>query len=364
MSVAAAATARHWWGRRPESRFPLRFLLLLLGAIGFSLALAPAWDLLSEATARLVAWTANLLGLGAEVLPDRVVSFGGGTFRYTIIGECTAITLLLIYAAAVLAYPATRRQRAIGFLVGVPVLFALNLVRLLTLAWVGLEAPQHFEAVHIFWWQGFLILFTGLGWFAWARFVVHTGARSRPGSARARELGVGLLVFLGALSAFAVVGIVGGVEIYGRVLKAFQWPIASVFWRIDIQQPPAGSLFDLFVWDYAILAAVLALFLATPRVRGRRRVRGALLVGLPVVLVLQILSFVVSFRANLRPIAGADMQVLGPYGASAVGTVLLVLRVGVPAACWLAWARRDFGRAFASGERNEAARMVPKTSHH
>jgi archaeosortase B (VPXXXP-CTERM-specific) len=110
------------------------------------------------------------------------------TFSYAVVEECTAFALVFLYGAAVLAYPATWRQRVVGLAVGIPALFALNLIRLVTLAWVGLHIPERFEAVHLYWWQGFLIAFTGLGWFAWARFVAHEGRHSQGGTARIREV--------------------------------------------------------------------------------------------------------------------------------------------------------------------------------
>lgn len=347
MGAAAVAAAGRWWGRRPQERFPLRFLVLLGAVIGVGTLLTPAWPALTEATAHAVAWACSLVGISALVGPDRVVWFENGAFSYTIIDECTAVVLILIYLAAVLAYPATARQRAIGLAIGVPSLFLLNLVRLVTLAWIGLHAPNLFEAIHVFWWQAFLIGITGLGWFCWARFIVHAGRRSRGGTARLRELAAALGIFAVVFGALVAVGLLaGGITIYAQAVKAIAWPTWETFWQTSPGHVTTEWLLERFSWDYAMLAGYLALFVATPRVRWRRKFRGTLFLGLPVAYLIQIITFVLEF---LRDYWDDGDALLSPpdYFMTAL---TMTARTGILIAIWFAWAHRDWARAFSQRE--------------
>lgn len=192
---------------REEIRFPARFLawslgLWLLAVWGF---FSPSVGALRSGTVLLVVGGSRLTGLSAEPSASGVVAFGGGSFHYWVTDACTAWGAALLYASAVLAYPASWRLRARGLAVGLPLVFALNVVRLVSMAWLGFLWPARFEEVHGFWWQGFVILAIGLGWLAWAR----NAEAQRRGSATAgrwKELGVAVVVFASVLAGAAVLG--------------------------------------------------------------------------------------------------------------------------------------------------------------
>lgn len=344
MSGSAALALRRWWVRRPEARFPLRFLVLTTAGVGLALALSPAWGWIAGGLARVVTAASNLAGLEAQAGPEGIVSFADGAFRYTIVSECTGLMLMLLYGAAVLAYPATRRQRAIGLAAGIGTLFLLNLARLVSLGWVGLHAPTRFETVHAFWWQGFLVLATGLGWLCWVRVMVH-GTRQ---GARARALAGAAGIFAATFGGLAFAGVLGGVRAYATALRPLQWAAASLVWNYQIEGDlSAGAQFGAYVFDYAAAAGVVALFLAAPKMRWRRRVRGALLVGIPLIFFLQVAGFVLTFGVDSwRSRSALGSTGLGSVAESWEGLVLLVSRVALPVAAWYAWARRDWGRAF------------------
>ncbi|MBI1854195.1 MAG: exosortase H [Planctomycetes bacterium] len=97
-----------------------------------------------------------------------------------IMEECNGVPALLIYLAAVFAYSASVRQKAMGVLIGVPAIFLINEVRVISLFFARKYFSLHvFEALHVYVWQTIIILFSLLLWLYWAeRFVRRAGPKA------------------------------------------------------------------------------------------------------------------------------------------------------------------------------------------
>lgn len=125
---------------------------------------------------RLREFTASLLGsifstAGADVeVNGALVSING--FGLEIIDECTAVFASIVYCACILAYPTTLRKKGVGVAVGIPALYAINILRLVILAQVGLMRPALFEFVHVYLWQTSFIIFVVVIFLLWLRIVV------------------------------------------------------------------------------------------------------------------------------------------------------------------------------------------------
>ena len=85
---------------------------------------------------------------------------------------CTAIHIAALYSALVLAYPVSVRTRLLGVAVGVPIILAANVARLVAGAHLAHAMPGAFDFVHDYLFQvGMILLTVGLwlGWLAYAR---------------------------------------------------------------------------------------------------------------------------------------------------------------------------------------------------
>ncbi len=90
--------------------------------------------------------------------------------------ECTAIHYMTIYTAGVLAYSShSLRYRLLGLAAGLPVIFALNVLRIGIVGYVGYAWAGYFEFVHEYLWQGSFALIVFLLWMLWIR---EAGGRS------------------------------------------------------------------------------------------------------------------------------------------------------------------------------------------
>jgi exosortase/archaeosortase family protein len=102
-------------------------------------------------------------------------------FVFRVVPDCGAVPSLAIFLAAVVAFPAPWRKRLYGLALGIPFLYAVNVLRLACLgvfgAWAGAGKWLHFA--HHYVWQGIYVVFVVAAWLLWVEVLVR-GRRSWP----------------------------------------------------------------------------------------------------------------------------------------------------------------------------------------
>ena len=92
--------------------------------------------------------------------------------RWEVISDCTAIGAQVIFISFVLAFPSSKKAKLLATGIGVPFIFAVNIVRLVALGWLTYLSPKLADYCHDFVWQmGFLFMVVGM-WLAWIEWVV------------------------------------------------------------------------------------------------------------------------------------------------------------------------------------------------
>lgn len=128
-------------------------------------------------TAAVARASAVLLGLAGERVAVAGTSISSRAFSVNVENGCNGLETALLLAAAVLAFPASGRQKLAGFAVGFLAIEAVNLIRVASLFWVGAHRPAWFGPAHTVVWQSLVVL-TGVGLFVgWAAFVAKHQAR-------------------------------------------------------------------------------------------------------------------------------------------------------------------------------------------
>jgi len=89
-------------------------------------------------------------------------------FAISVVTACTGLFLTGLFAAAVIASPARLRAKLVGIGIGVTGIFAVNVVRLVSLYYVGVHLPGLLDIVHLLIWQSLLIAFAVGLWLLWA----------------------------------------------------------------------------------------------------------------------------------------------------------------------------------------------------
>lgn len=86
--------------------------------------------------------------------------------------ECTAVFALIVYAAFVIAYQASVRSKLYGLVLGLPFIVLINILRLLTLAWISRFAPSLVEGSHDYGWQVIFLIVVAIMWVVWIELFV------------------------------------------------------------------------------------------------------------------------------------------------------------------------------------------------
>ena len=163
---------------KPEQRrFLLRFGIALV-VLYLLVAIPPSNDhVVVPFTEGIVMVSAGLLRALGEPVVTAGTLIRHGSFAVDVKNGCNGLEAAIILAAAVVAFPATLRQRLAGLAAGFLVIEVLNLVRVVSLIWLGVHRPSVFELFHASVWQTALIL-VAVGLFVlWSREIARGAAR-------------------------------------------------------------------------------------------------------------------------------------------------------------------------------------------
>lgn len=130
----------------------------------------PQLGWLMVVTADFTGFCLKLFGLTVRV-SGRVVSLPN--FSIEVIGECTGLYEMLIFLAAMIAYPANWKKKSIGAGLGIPFLYVINIIRMVFITIVGNWSPNTFDFMHMYFWQVAMILIIVSTWVLWIEKVVY-----------------------------------------------------------------------------------------------------------------------------------------------------------------------------------------------
>jgi len=88
-------------------------------------------------------------------------------FGINVVDGCNGIYATAILLSGIIAYPSKIKHKAMGMLLGFIAIFALNLVRVITLLYMGQYFPDIFKEIHVFIWQPLIILWAIYIWYIW-----------------------------------------------------------------------------------------------------------------------------------------------------------------------------------------------------
>jgi len=92
-----------------------------------------------------------------------------GSFSVDVQEGCDAVVPTILFITAVLVFPTSWSHKLKGLLYGVPALFTINLIRIISLFLIGLYVPKLFDFMHVEFWQAAFILATVLIFISWLR---------------------------------------------------------------------------------------------------------------------------------------------------------------------------------------------------
>jgi exosortase/archaeosortase family protein len=90
-----------------------------------------------------------------------------GGIDMEIIYECTGIYGIIVFTSAVLSSWYLAWEKALALLWGIPCIYALNLIRLVSIFLISQWRPSWFDFMHTFFWQLFLLFFVVYFFYTW-----------------------------------------------------------------------------------------------------------------------------------------------------------------------------------------------------
>jgi len=159
--------------KSPGATFVLRFvtvaaLLLLLYAYPY-----PRGGFVNACFERYLSGYAHAAGLLLRQFDPSVAVTGNqisGRFPLAIVRDCDAMEVNILFASGIAAFPARLSHRLAGVGIGLVLLVAANLSRIVSLYFIGVASPDSFELAHREVWPLVLIataLALFLGWTRW-----------------------------------------------------------------------------------------------------------------------------------------------------------------------------------------------------
>ncbi len=155
----------------PVWRFGLKFAALMI--LFYGLILTPCFDHLLYSYLTVNAWAANgILNVFGQDSHVSEITIRSARFAITVRRGCDAIEPSWFFCAALLAFPASLTKKIMGILAGAALLQVLNLVRIVTLYFIGLHYPRFFGPAHVEIWPVVFILVAialWIGWIGWTK---------------------------------------------------------------------------------------------------------------------------------------------------------------------------------------------------
>ena len=115
---------------------------------------------------------AKASGVALNVIGQGVVRQGtilrNAEFAVNIRNGCNGLETVIIFLAAVVAFPASWKARGIGLVLGILAIQVVNLVRVVALFLTGAYFPRFFDSSHTVVWQTIVIFFGVMLWIFWA----------------------------------------------------------------------------------------------------------------------------------------------------------------------------------------------------
>jgi exosortase H (IPTLxxWG-CTERM-specific) len=164
----------------------VRFFVGFLGlqALLFGLELTPwgqQW--------LVIPWTNTLAALSADLVkvfdPDviasgNVLQSARNGFAVAIESGCNGIEASIVLVAAILAFPAPWRRKLIGLAVGILAVQGLNIVRVISLFYLGQWSVDVFDFAHQYVWQALIMLDVLIVWLLWVRTLPRAALTAVP----------------------------------------------------------------------------------------------------------------------------------------------------------------------------------------
>lgn len=158
---------------------PIRFLLTFFCCllIGFGLLLTPPVQSVDSRFSRALVTVSHTLlaACGGHATLEAAVLRSPGGFAVEMRDGCNAVNVTILLWSAILAFPASWKMKLAGLVAGSLIVQVLNIVRFLSLFYLGQYSLRWFDFAHAYLWESLLVLDTMVVFWLWVNRVMRSG---------------------------------------------------------------------------------------------------------------------------------------------------------------------------------------------
>lgn len=159
----------------------LRFFFIFLGILTVLFGI----ELLGPVQKYFVMpWTGMLASFSASLIQffdadvtshANIIQNAANGFGVAIMPGCNGVEACIILTAALLAFSAPWQPKLIGVGIGIFAVQAVNILRIISLFYLGQWNMKWFEFAHLYLWQGLIILDVLVVWLLWVHHLTRRG---------------------------------------------------------------------------------------------------------------------------------------------------------------------------------------------
>lgn len=164
------------------TRFVLIFLAVLFGLFTLEMLSTVQQTVIEPFTGLLASISANIiLPFDNSVLSNgKVLQFGPSGFAVSIEAGCNGVEATIVLIAAVLAFPAPWRARAIAIALGFLAVQSINILRIISLFYLGNWNMEVFAWVHLYLWPALIMLDVLIVFIVYLRYLSNEAQQVEP----------------------------------------------------------------------------------------------------------------------------------------------------------------------------------------
>ena len=164
----------------PFYRFAVVYLAYLAGGAmiypTLRVRFPHVFDAAEAFTAEIVYRVMSAFTAEVELAANDTVFFGPSPVKIT--DECSGVYEALLLGAALLAFPTAWYKTAIGFALGFPLIYALNIARIAALLVAERNFGSYFDLLHLYFWPVTMIVMVASTFFVWVLWAVRSDGRA------------------------------------------------------------------------------------------------------------------------------------------------------------------------------------------
>ena len=137
----------------------------------------------------VIPWTNTLASISADIVKlfdsqvfadGKVLQSVRNGFAVSIEAGCNGVEATIVLVAAMLAFPATWQRKFAGLAIGVVAVQGLNVIRVISLFYLGQWRQDVFDFAHQYVWQALIMLDVLVIWLLWVRTLARVPPAALP----------------------------------------------------------------------------------------------------------------------------------------------------------------------------------------